>query len=138
MEEQKKHYELTLKGKIILVSVLVLLIIIIIYLVVPKGKEIESISLDMVDKNQGSIIYDPVNGNKVRLEIAKKIQLSTTIYPENHKKTEIEYVVEDENIAYVNSKNMLVGKKVGSTRVYAKAKNEKEIISNYINVEITY
>ena len=138
MEEQKKHYELTLKGKIILVSVLVLLIIIIIYLVVPKGKEIESISLDMVDKNQGSIIYDPVNGNKVRLEIAKKIQLSTTIYPENHKKTEIEYVVEDENIAYVNSKNMLVGKKVGNTRVYAKTKNEKEIISNYIDVEIIY
>lgn len=138
MEEQKKHYELTLKGKIILVSVLVLLIIIIIYLVVPKGKEIESISLDMVDKNQGSIIYDPVNGNKVRLEIAKKIQLSTTIYPENHKKAEIEYVVEDEDIAYVNSKNMLVGKKVGNTRVYAKTKNGKEIISNYIDVEVIY
>lgn len=138
MEEQKTHYELTLKGKIILASIAVLLIIIIIYLVVPKGKEIESISLDMVDKNQGSIIYDPVNGNKVRLEIAKKIQLSTTIYPENHKKAEIEYVVEDENIAYVNSKNMLVGKKVGNTRVYAKTKNEKEIISNYIDVEIIY
>lgn len=138
MEEQKTYYELTLKGKIILASIAVLLIIIIIYLVVPKGKEIESISLDMIDKNQGSIIYDPVNGNKVRLEIAKKIQLSTTIYPENHKKAEIEYVVEDEDIAYVNSKNMLVGKKVGNTRVYARTKNGKEIISNYINVEITY
>ncbi len=138
MEEQKTHYELTLKGKIILVSAALLLIIIIIYLIVPKGKDIESISLDIVDKNQGSIIYDPVNGNKVRLEIAKKIQLSTTIYPENHKKQEIEYIVEDENIAYINSKNMLVGKKAGNTRVYARVKDDKNIKSNYIDVEIIY
>ncbi len=137
MNESKKRYELTKKGKIILCIIAVLIIGVIIYLVVPKGKEVERISLDMVDKNQGSIIYDPVNGNKVRLEIAKKIQLSTTIYPENHKNTEIEYIVEDENIAYINGNDMLVGKKVGNTRVYAKTKDGK-ITSNYIDVEIIY
>ena len=137
MNESKKRYELTKKGKIILCIIAVLIIGVIIYLVVSKGKEVERISLDMVDKNQGSIIYDPVNGNKVRLEIAKKIQLSTTIYPENHKNTEIEYIVEDENIAYINGNDMLVGKKVGNTRVYAKTKDGK-ITSNYIDVEIIY
>ena len=137
MNESKKRYELTKKGKIILCIIAVLIIGVIIYLVVSKGKEVERISLDMVDKNQGSIIYDPVNGNKVRLENAKKIQLSTTIYPENHKNTEIEYIVEDENIAYINGNDMLVGKKVGNTRVYAKTKDGK-ITSNYIDVEIIY
>lgn len=137
MRDFFKKYELSLKGKILLGIILALILGVIIYFVIPKGENVDNLSLDIVEKNQGSIIYDPVNGNVLKLEIAKKAQLSVTISPNDYENAEIEYVVENDEVAYINRNNMIVGKKVGKTRVYAQTSNGK-VKSNYIDVEITY
>lgn len=136
MEENKKQYELTTKGKIILVLAALLVIGIIVFIFIPKGKDIEAISIEMVSPSDGIVVDDPILGMSTKLEIGKKIKLDSTVYPEKHKKVETEYVSENPEIAYVNEEDMIVGKSIGKTKIYMITKSGKTIKSNIIEVTI--
>ena len=121
----------------IFLSILIVLIIgLIIFLVIPKGEDITRISIEMVSPNEGIVIDDPVLGMSTELKVGKKIKLSSTIYPENHKNIETEYVVENPDIAYVNEEDMIVGKSVGKTKLYMTTKSGKTVKSNEIEITI--
>jgi len=130
-----KKLELTKKGKIILAIVAVAIITTIACLIIFKGEKVSRISIEMVSPNEGVVIDDPILGMSTQLKIGKRIKLDSTIHPENHKKVKAEYVVEDENIAYVNDENMIVGKAVGKTTVYMQTTDGK-VISNKIEINI--
>ena len=121
----------------IFLSILIVLIIgLIIFLVIPKGEDITRISIEMVSPNEGIVIDDPVLGMSTELKVGKKIKLSSTIYPENHKNIETEYVVENPDIAYVNEEDMIVGKSAGKTKLYMTTKSGKTVKSNEIEITI--
>ena len=121
----------------IFLSILIVLIIgLIIFLVIPKGEDITRISIEMVSPNEGIVIDDPVLGMSTELKVGKKIKLSSTIYPENHKNIETEYVVENPDIAYINEEDMIVGKSVGKTKLYMTTKSGKTVKSNEIEITI--
>ena len=103
---------------------------------IPKGEGITRISIEMVSPNEGIVIDDPVLGMSTKLKIDKKIKLSSTIYPKNHKNIETEYVVENPDIAYVNEEDMIVGKSAGKTKLYMTTKSGKTIKSNEIEITI--
>ncbi len=125
------------KNKIILaVGIVVVLIIVIVLIIFLRGKEVTSLSIEMGYPNEGIIIDDPVLGMSNELKVGKKIKLLETIYPEKHKKVKTEYVVENENVAYVNDEGMLVGKSEGTTKVYLKTSEGKEIKSNEIEITV--
>lgn len=136
MNNTKKQYELTTKGKIIIAIAALLIIGLIIFLIIPKGDDITRISIEMVSPNEGIVIDDPVLGMSTELKVGKKIKLSSTIYPENHKNIETEYIVENPDIAYVNEEDMIVGKKAGKTKLYMTTKSGKTVKSNEIEITI--
>lgn len=134
MIEKIKKYELTTKGKIIFGVGLLLIIGLIIFLVIPKGKEIDRISLEMGYPNEGIIVDDPILGISTNLKVGKKIKLLNTVYPENHKKEKIEYISENPEIAYIEEE-MVIGKSEGTTKIYAQTNNGK-VKSNKIEITI--
>lgn len=136
MSSGAKKVELTTQGKIILSVVALLIIAIIIYFIIPKGKNVTGISIEMVSPNEGIVVYDPIYGMSTELKVGKKVKLSSTIYPEKHKNVSTEYIVENPEIAYVNDEGMLIGKSSGTTKVYMETKNGKKIKSNTIEITV--
>lgn len=136
MEESNKKIELTKKGKIILGVVIIALIALVACIIFLRGKDVTRLSIEMVSPNEGVIIDDPILGMSTELKVGKKIKLASTIYPKNHKKVKTEYIVENENIAYINDEDMLVGRSAGKTKVYLKTTKGKEIKSNIIEITI--
>lgn len=129
-----KQIELTKKGKIILGIIGVLIIGLIIYLVIPKNK-VEGLSIEMAIPNEGKIVDNPILGTTLELQVGKTIKLLDTIYPKDIKNAKVEYISENENVAYVDENNMIVGKSVGTTKIYLQTTNGK-IKSNSIKITI--
>jgi len=128
-----KNLELTKKGKIILSVLGVLIIGLIIYLVIPKNN-LTSLSIEMEMPNEGKLVDDPILGTTLELRINERIKLLETIYPEKSK-SKTEYVSEHSEVAYVDEEGYIVGKSVGTTKIYLQTTNGK-IRSNTIKITI--
>lgn len=128
-----RKLELTKKGKIILSVVGVLIIGIIIFIIVPKNK-IEGISIEMAMPNVGKVVDDPILGTTLELKVNGKIKLLETIHP-SKAKGKTEFVSENKEIAYIDENNNIVGKNIGTTKIYSQTKNGK-IKSNIIEITI--
>lgn len=129
----KRKLELTPKGKIILGIIGVLIIWLILFIIF--GNPIKSMTIEMAMPNDGKMVDDPILGMTLELEVGKKIPLLETIYPEKAKNKKREYVSENEEIAYVDENNNIIGKSEGTTKIYLQTKNGK-VKSNIIEITI--
>ena len=68
-----------------------------------------------------------LNINNADIKVGETLTLLANIYPENADNKSVNYISEDENIAYVNSTGVITGKKRGVTKIIVTSKENNSI-----------
>ena len=144
MNENKKSFELTKKGKIILGVALVLIIGIIIFFVVASNNKNEdaklladsklAITVTPQKSSGSSMTLSPGNETTAGIKVGGKADLTYAFDKDIDQN--VEWIISDTSIAKEEN-GVLVGLKAGSIEIYAVATNNKEIKSNTVNLNIS-
>lgn len=114
---------------IILLSIIMIIFVILIFL---KDSKEKSISLEVVLPSEATIIYDPILGDKLKLDIGRSATIKPLYIGIN--KNDTKYIIEDESIVSIDN-NIIKALKKGNTKVYI-ANLINDIKSNIINIEV--